>query len=71
MGKHRSAYFFRTFVRPPDLITLDLIDPVHTQAIGLVVSDRDPLSPMAKAFMSCAMDLDLERELDVANEEPA
>jgi hypothetical protein len=62
--------FFRTFVGPPDLVTLDLIDPVHTHAVGLVVSDSDPLSPITKAFMCCAMDLDLERELDVANGKP-
>mgnify|MGYP002400774274 FL=1 len=27
-----------------------LVEPVHSQEIGLVVSDRDPLSPMARAL---------------------
>lgn len=37
----------------PDLVAIDLVEPVHTQAIGLVLSDRDPLSPMANALYAC------------------
>lgn len=43
-----------------DLALIDLVDPVHSQTIGLVASDRDPLSPLARALMSSAARLDLE-----------
>ncbi|MEN2991158.1 LysR family transcriptional regulator [Tistrella sp. BH-R2-4] len=34
--------FFHVFGGNPDLVAVDLVEPVHTQAIGLVLSDRDP-----------------------------
>ena len=34
----------------PDIAVLDLVEPAHDQQIGLVLSDRDPLSPMASAL---------------------
>jgi len=37
-----------------DLALVKLVQPVHTQAIGLVASDRDPLPPLAQALMKCA-----------------
>lgn len=47
--------FFNVFGAAPDLIGLDLIDPTHSQAIGLVVADRDPPSPIVAAFVkSCS-----------------
>jgi len=46
-----------------ELALVKLIDPVHTQAIGLVVSNRNPLSPPAQALMKCAARLDLDAEL--------
>ncbi|WP_421708605.1 LysR family transcriptional regulator [Algihabitans sp.] len=37
----------------PGLVAIDLVDPVHTQPIGLVLPDRDPLSPLASALLAC------------------
>jgi DNA-binding transcriptional LysR family regulator len=47
----------------PDLLKLDLVEPVHSQAIGLVLSDRDPLSPMTSALVAAVTGVDFEREL--------
>ncbi|WP_020180404.1 LysR family transcriptional regulator [Methylopila sp. M107] len=58
--------FFYVFRAAPDLVTIDLVDPVHSQAIGLVLSDRDPRSPMADALLASALNVDLERELAAA-----
>lgn len=46
-----------------DLRALPLVNPVCTHSIGLVVSDREPLSPLANALLRCARGLDLERAL--------
>jgi len=54
--------FSLIFAGCKELALVKLIDPVHTQAIGLVVSDRDPLSPPALALMKCAARLDLDAE---------
>jgi DNA-binding transcriptional LysR family regulator len=43
-----------------DLALLDLVEPVHSQTIGLVASDRDPLSPLARALMNCAARLNID-----------
>ncbi len=43
-----------------DIVMLDLVDPVHSQTIGLVISDRDPLPPLARALVDCATQLKLE-----------
>jgi DNA-binding transcriptional LysR family regulator len=47
-----------------ELALIKLVDPVHSQAIGLVTSDRDPLSPLAQALMKCAARLDLDAQFD-------
>jgi DNA-binding transcriptional LysR family regulator len=46
-----------------DLALLDLVDPVHSPTIGVVVADRDLLSPLARALMSCAAQVNIETEL--------
>jgi hypothetical protein len=46
---------------------VDIIEPIHTQTIGLVLSDREPLSPMSGALLGSVADADLERELDTAH----
>lgn len=56
---HTFAYVFAGI---PDLVAIDLVEPVHSQAIGLVLSDREPLSPMAGALLASFKDVDLERE---------
>lgn len=54
---HTFAYIF---AGSDELAMIDLIDPVHTQMIGLVASDRDPLPPLARAFMLSATQLTLD-----------
>ena len=46
-----------------DLRALPLVKPVCTHSIGLVVSDRDPLTPIANALLRMARGLDVERAL--------
>ncbi|MCS0497925.1 LysR family transcriptional regulator [Ancylobacter sp. MQZ15Z-1] len=48
---------FRGLGDATDLVGIPLVDPVHTQPIGLVLSDREPLSPVAGALMKMARDL--------------
>ena len=55
--------FSHVFGRRADLVTLELIDPVESNAIGLVLPDRDPLSPIAAALMSIALKVDFEEGL--------
>jgi DNA-binding transcriptional LysR family regulator len=43
-----------------DLIAIDIVDPEHREAIGLVVPDREPRSPMATALLAAAIDADIE-----------
>jgi len=54
-----------------ELAMIDLVEPTHTQAIGLVVSDRDPMSPLAHALMRCAARLDFEAAFASAHTVPA
>lgn len=53
--------FFHLIGLQPDLVALDLVDPVHTETIGLVISDREPRSPMAAALMAAALEADIEQ----------
>jgi DNA-binding transcriptional LysR family regulator len=55
--------FFYVFGEAPDLARLDLIDPIHTQAVGLVLSDRDPPSPMAGALIAALKGIDIDAKL--------
>lgn len=54
---HTFAYIFAGC---EDLVLIDLVEPVHSQVIGVVASDRDPLSPVARALLACAGRLDLD-----------
>lgn len=54
---HTFAYIFAGC---EELLFLDLVEPVHTQTIGIVATDRDPLPPLARAFMSSSTRLNLE-----------
>jgi DNA-binding transcriptional LysR family regulator len=58
--------FFYVFGGASDLIMIDLVDPAHSQSIGLVLSDRDPLSPMARALMASTLNADLEGDFSEA-----
>ena len=44
-----------------------MIEPMHTQSIGLVLSDREPLSPMSGALLSSVANVEFERDLDSAD----
>ena len=48
---------FRGLGDAADLVAVPLVDPVHVQPIGLVLSDRDPLSPVAAALLKLARSL--------------
>ncbi|MCK0207882.1 LysR family transcriptional regulator [Starkeya koreensis] len=52
---------FRGLGDTADLVAIPLVDPVHTQPIGLVLSDRDPLSPVAGALLKLARELTRDR----------
>jgi DNA-binding transcriptional LysR family regulator len=54
---HTFSYIFAGC---KDLSLIELIEPEHSQAIGLVTSDRDPLSPLAQALLHCASRVDLD-----------
>ena len=58
--------FARLFVGTDDVVAIDLVEPSHTQEIGLVLSDREPLAPMAGALLSSVANADFERELELA-----
>ena len=49
-----------------DLVAVDVIEPKHTQTIGLVLSDREPLSPMSGALLRSVQDADLQSDIDAA-----
>lgn len=55
--------FFHVLGELDDLIALDLVDPVHSECVGLVVSDREPRSPMAAALMTAAIEAGIESHL--------
>jgi DNA-binding transcriptional LysR family regulator len=55
--------FARLFFGGTDLVAVDITEPVHTQAIGLVLSDREPLSPMSGALLSSVANVDFEQEI--------
>lgn len=57
---HTFAYIFAGC---EELALIDLVDPVHSQTIGIVVSDRDPLPPLGRAFLTSAAPLGLDKAL--------
>src|SRR3546814_346931 len=52
--------FFHVLGQQPDIVAIDIVDPVHSEAIGLVISDREPRSPMAAALLAAAIDAGIE-----------
>ena len=48
----------------PDLCTLPLVEPAASQMLGLVLPDREPLSPIAATLLSIATSADLGTHLD-------
>lgn len=45
---------FRGLGAAGDLVAVPLVDPVHEQPVGLVLTERDPLSPVAGALLKFA-----------------
>jgi DNA-binding transcriptional LysR family regulator len=55
--------FFHLLGEQPDLVSIDIVDPIHSEAIGLVVSDREPRAPMVAALLAAVMETDIEAAL--------
>lgn len=55
---------FRGLGEPADLVGVPLVDPVHIQPIGLVLSERDPLSPVAGALLKLAQSFGRESSIE-------
>ena len=49
------------------LRAIPLVAPEAQQAVGLVVSERDPLSPLVRALVEVAQQFDLSGQLESAN----
>lgn len=45
------------------IVLRDMVRPAHRQAIGLVLADRSPQSPMALALQHCAQGADIESRM--------
>jgi DNA-binding transcriptional LysR family regulator len=58
--------FRHLFGHQQDIALIPLVEPVHTQSIGLVTTSRDPSPPMAHALEACARSLDFETLLATA-----
>jgi DNA-binding transcriptional LysR family regulator len=56
--------FGRLFGRSDDIALIPLTEPSHSQTIGLVVCEREPQSPTARAVWSCAQGLGLQAALE-------
>ncbi len=48
--------FAHLFEGPRDLASIALTEPCHSQAIGLVLSNREPPTPMASALLALTLD---------------
>jgi DNA-binding transcriptional LysR family regulator len=50
---------------PVELTALPLVDPIGSHVLGLVASSRDPLTPMTRALLGFAQDVDLVRDIEL------
>ena len=53
------------------LISLALVEPDATHAVGLVASERDPLPPVVRAFLDAAKQIDFGKEAESQVDHPA
>jgi DNA-binding transcriptional LysR family regulator len=60
--------FFYLMGATPDLVAIDLVEPLHSQQIGLLLSNREPPSPMASALRNSVRRGDFEFELEALAE---
>lgn len=58
--------FRHIFGGTADLAMRDLVDPVHRQPVGLVLSDRNPMPLMAAALLKVVADADFDADLGVS-----
>lgn len=49
-----------------ELVAIDLVEPEHSEAIGLIVSDREPQSPMVVALLMAVAAINVEAGLALA-----
>jgi DNA-binding transcriptional LysR family regulator len=56
--------FLSLIGEPEGMVALSLTEPEASHAVGLVASDRDPLPPVARAFLDLVKRLDLHLEID-------
>jgi len=56
--------FLSLIGEPEGMVALSLIEPEASHAVGLVASDRDPLPPVARAFLDLVKQFDLHLEID-------
>jgi DNA-binding transcriptional LysR family regulator len=49
---------------PDHLVALPLVDPIGAHAIGLVASSLDPLTPMTRALIAFAEEVDLAADIE-------
>jgi DNA-binding transcriptional LysR family regulator len=56
--------FAHLFGEQEDIAMIPLVEPLHMQSIGLVMTDREPQSPMAQALEAGARGLDLQTALE-------
>ena len=52
--------YCKTFGAADGMRAIPLVDPVRTQMVGLVIADREPLPPVAEAFLHFAATLQLD-----------
>ncbi|MDF0541786.1 LysR substrate-binding domain-containing protein [Sphingobium sp. H39-3-25] len=52
--------FFHVLRLEPDLVAVDLVEPVHMETIGLIISGRAPRSPMTAALVGAALETDID-----------
>lgn len=52
--------FLQILGNQTDLVAIDIGDPSHCELVGLVVSDREPRSPMAAALLTAAVGAEVD-----------
>jgi DNA-binding transcriptional LysR family regulator len=57
--------FAQIFGEQRNIALIPLVEPAHTQAIGLVTTDRDMQPPMARALEACARSIDFVAALEL------
>jgi DNA-binding transcriptional LysR family regulator len=61
-----ASAWLRVFGVPPGVRAVPLAEPAHTHTIGIVLTDREPGSMLARAFLDVIAEVDLPAELESA-----